>query len=265
MRGVDAWRPGLVTLAVAALAGFVSSNASVLAYDADLGHGPLAAVDWPFEDRLSWTPAVLAPVVFAAATWRLGFRGALIALAGFAIGGPVLFALLSPWSSEPADRLVCCDGVRSLQALSSVIAGVSVLLIVPATTLAVRSMWRRFRPLGVPEQGPAIESPNHTPVRPAVTRDAGAVQLLVLLGWLPTGITAIISGVIVGLLTANVGSALIVVVGGTLLGWISMLLLVFTVGNVLEQNGILGKAGVFESISAAFGILVTIAFAAQAV
>jgi hypothetical protein len=98
----------------------------------------------------------------------------------------------------------------------------------------------------------------------SATRDTGAVQLLILLGWIPTGVAAIISGVFVGLQTGDVGRALVVIVGGTLVGWIAMLVLVFTVGNVLEQNGLLGRAPVFEGISVVLGVLATIAFAAQA-
>jgi hypothetical protein len=101
-------------------------------------------------------------------------------------------------------------------------------------------------------------------VEDSAARDTGAVQLLIFLGWIPTGITAIISGVIVGLQTGNFGSALLVIVGGTLVGWIAMLVLVFTVGHALEQNGLLGRAPVFEGISVVLGILATIAFAAQA-
>ena len=103
------------------------------------------------------------------------------------------------------------------------------------------------------------------PAEVSVRYDPGAMQLLVLLGWVPTGVTAIISGLIVGLWTGNIGSALVVVVGGTLVGWIAALVLVFTVGSFLEQAGLLRKAGVFETLSVVFGIAVTIAFAAQAV
>ena len=103
-----------------------------------------------------------------------------------------------------------------------------------------------------------------TPGDGSGTRDAGAVQLLIFLGWIPTGLTAIISGLFVGLQTGNIGNALIVIVGGTLIGWIAMLVVVFTVGNVLEQNGLLGPVGVFEAICAVLGILATIVFAAQA-
>jgi hypothetical protein len=264
MRRAQANAP-LATLILSAAAGFLSSNASVLAYDADKGYGPLARVDWPVVDELSWAPAVLAVIAFVLATWQLGFRGALIALAGFAIGGPILFNLLSPWSSEPPERLVCCDGVRSLQAFSSAIAGFSVFLVVPAATLAVRRIWRRSHPADIPESRSPIDMTHGGPAEASVRYDPGAMQLLVLLGWVPTGISAIVSGLIVGLRTGNIGSALVVVVGGTLVGWIASLMLVFTVGSFLEQAGLLRKAGVFETLSVVFGIAVTIAFAAQAV
>ena len=265
MKRAAAARAGLVTLTVSALAGFVSSNAAVLAYDARKSHGPLAGVDWPGVSQLSWAPAVLAVIVLAVATWQVGFRGALIALAGFAIGGPILFNLLSPWGSVSAEGLMCWDGARPLQAFSSSIAGFSAFLVIPAATLAIRRMWRRSRPADTPEARAPADMTDHRPADASVRYDPGAIQLLVLLGWVPTGITAIISGVIVGFLTDNVGSALVVVVGGTLVGWIAMLVLVFTVGSFLEQEGLLPKAGVFEAIALVFGMVVTIAFAAQAV
>jgi hypothetical protein len=91
--------------------------------------------------------------------------------------------------------------------------------------------------------------------------EAGFVQLLFLFGWVPTGITALLGGVILGLRTGSIGRAVIVIVGGTVVGWIAMLLLVFTVGWYLEQHGRLGRPGVFESIAVAFGVVVTILFA----
>ena len=165
----------------------------VLAYDAAKGHGPLARADWPLANQLSWAPAVLAVIVFAVATWQLGIRGALLALVGFAIGGPILFNLLSPWSAEPQEALVCCDGVRPLQAFSSSIAGVSVFLLVPVATLAVRRVWRRSRPAAMPELGPPDGMTDHGTADASVRYDPGAIQLLILLGWLPTGVTAIVT------------------------------------------------------------------------
>ena len=253
----------IVILAVSALMGFLGSNASVLAYDAEMGYGPLAHADWPFVDRLSWAPALLGLLVLAAATWRLGVRGALIALSGFAIGGPLSFGILSPWSAEPPERLGCCDAVRPMQALSSAIAAVSLFLVVPAATLAIRRISRRFHPVETLEPGPSPVTTYPKPADRSTPVDAGAVQLLVLLGWMPTGITAILAGVIVGLLTGNVGRAVGVVVGGTLLGWLAMLLLVFTVGNWLEQDGLLPRSGLFEAVAVVFGVVVTIVFAAN--
>ncbi len=105
-------------------------------------------------------------------------------------------------------------------------------------------------------------SAEQTFARESTAQHVRSVQILLFLGWMPTGLTAIISGVIVGFLTGNIGSAVVVVVGGTLVGWIAMLLLIFTVGNDLEQNRSIGRPGVFEAISVVFGIIVTIAFAA---
>ncbi len=105
-------------------------------------------------------------------------------------------------------------------------------------------------------------SAEYASAKESAAQHVRAVQLLLFLGWVPTGLTAIISGVIVGFLTGNIGSALAVIVGGTLVGWIAMLVLVFTVGNDLEQNGSIGRPGVFEAISVVFGVIVTIAFAA---
>ncbi len=251
----------IVILAVSTVMGFLGSNASVLAYDADMGYGPLAHADLPFVDRSSWAPAILGLLVLAAATWRLGFRGAMIAMFGFGIGGPISFGILSPWSAEPPERLGCCDAVRPMQALSSAIAAVSLFLVVPAATLAIRRIWRRFHPVATLEPGPSSAMTYLKPADRSTPVDAGGVQLLVLLGWMPTGITAIFAGVIVGLLTGNVSRAAGVVVGGTLLGWIAMLLLVFTVGNWLEQDGLLPRSGLFEAISVVFGVVVTIVFA----
>jgi hypothetical protein len=87
------------------------------------------------------------------------------------------------------------------------------------------------------------------------------VQLLIFLGWVPTSITALVSGVIVGLHSGSVGRAVITVVGGTVVGWIAMLVLVFTIGWYLQEHHRLGRAGIFEAICVAFGVLVTIAFA----
>lgn len=91
--------------------------------------------------------------------------------------------------------------------------------------------------------------------------DAGLVQLLILLGWVPTGITALVCGVVIGLGKGSLVGAVVAVVAGTLVGWIAILVLVFTVGWYLEQHGRLGRHGIFEATGLAFGVLVTVAIA----
>lgn len=90
------------------------------------------------------------------------------------------------------------------------------------------------------------------------------MQMFIFLGWVPTGIAAVITGVIVGFQTGDIGRAMLVIVGGTLVGWVAMLVVAFTVGHVLEQNGLLGRAPVFEGICLVLGVLAAIAFGAQA-
>ncbi len=139
-------RPWLVALALSSLAGFVSANGAVLGYDASVGHGPLASVGHSLVDlTLRFLPVLLGVLVYAIATWQLGIRGALVTFAGFVVVGPFLFFTLSPWSSEPPERLVCCDGVRSLNTLSTSIFGTLGVLIVPPITLLLRKVWRHSR------------------------------------------------------------------------------------------------------------------------
>jgi hypothetical protein len=54
------------------------------------------------EDGLRVLAIVLAPLVYAVATWRLGVRGALIALVGFVIVGGV--PVLRPLAREFHER-----------------------------------------------------------------------------------------------------------------------------------------------------------------
>jgi hypothetical protein len=138
----------LLALALASLAGFITVAGLVLVYDANAyGYGLLARYDRSSTDALSLALVVLGPVVFAFATWWRGIVGALVALAGFAIIGPWL-ATMTPLSDEPSVRLVCCDGVRSLQLWSALIFGIAGFLIVMPITFVVRWAWRRVRAAG---------------------------------------------------------------------------------------------------------------------
>jgi hypothetical protein len=138
--------PGLLlALALASLAAFVTGAGLVLIYDAEaFGYGPLAGYRGSSTDALRLALLVLGPVLFALATWRLGVVGALVALVGYVIIGPWL-AVMSPLHDEPSVRLVCCDGVRSLQFIGAAIIGIGACLIVTPITLVVRWIWRHSR------------------------------------------------------------------------------------------------------------------------
>ena len=150
-RWTGRWRAWLVALALSSLAGFVEINAAVFHFDTGLDGlvgGPLAGVPAPFDDGLVLLTFVLPPLVFALATWRLGLRGALVALVGFVIVGEYLFFALSPLSTDST-------GVRDLVTYSAIVIGIPVFLIVAPITLAIRWTWRRFRPAGSPDP-PAV-------------------------------------------------------------------------------------------------------------
>jgi hypothetical protein len=67
--------------------------------------------------------------------------------------------------------------------------------------------------------------------------DAGTAQAFIFLGWVPPLITAVIGGVIVALRTGSLGALVMVVIGGTLAGYIASLVILFTVGRSLEHRG----------------------------
>ena len=143
-----AGRRSLVPLAVASVGGFVIWAGTMLVYDANGGQGPLAAIGgWPIARLVSiFCGYVLGPLIYAVATWRLGLRGAVIALAGVGFLGPALF-VNSPWQSVNSEaRYGYYDEGRGWIALGLAIVGVGWFIIVPAITLVVRMIWRRIRP-----------------------------------------------------------------------------------------------------------------------
>ena len=152
--------PWFVALVLASLASFVVSTAAVLRYDT--GYDKLlrdllgAYVPLQIENALPFLYLALTALVVALATWRLGVRGALIALAGFVIVGPFLFFNLSPLSSAPPGR---SDpyGMRELTSYAGIFFGTLAFLIVSPITLAVRWTWRRYRRAGSPDP-PAADS-----------------------------------------------------------------------------------------------------------
>ena len=72
--------------------------------------------------------------------------------------------------------------------------------------------------------------------RASALEDPGTAQAFILLGWIPPLITAAIGGVIVGYRTGTLGALAVVVIGGTLAGYIASLVILFTFGHSLEQG-----------------------------
>ncbi len=135
----------LVVLALASLAGFSLVADLFLTYDANgYGSGALAGFSRASTGLLTQALLVLGLLVFVLATGRLGGRGALVALLGFAIIGPWL-AGASPLHDEPSVRTVCCDGVRSFQPFAGTLVGIGCFVIVVPITLVVRWISRHRR------------------------------------------------------------------------------------------------------------------------
>lgn len=148
-RAATAPRGLLVVLAVAALAGFVLVAQIVFSHNATVyGVGPLAGLSGSQIDVLEWYQVILGCAIFAAATWRFGVVGALVAFAGYAIVGPLL-ADMSPLSDEPSVlsvRTECCDALRGWADGGAALGGVFFLFLVTPITLVARWMWRLLRP-----------------------------------------------------------------------------------------------------------------------
>jgi hypothetical protein len=144
---LGAGRRALVPLAIASIGGFVIWAGTMLVYDANGGQGPLAAIGgWPIARFASiFCGYVLGPLIYAVATWRLGLRGAFIALAGVVFLGPALF-VNSPWQTVNAEaRYGYYDEGRGWIELGLAMFGVGWFLVVPAITLVARMVWRRIR------------------------------------------------------------------------------------------------------------------------
>jgi hypothetical protein len=60
---------------------------------------------------------------------------------------------------------------------------------------------------------------SNKPLMATALEDSGTAQALLLMGWIPPAITALISGVVVAFRTGSLGALAVVVVGGTLVGY----------------------------------------------
>jgi hypothetical protein len=102
-----------------------------------------------------------------------------------------------------------------------------------------------------PEAGTALDDP-------------GTAQVLLFVGWIPPAITSLIAGVIVAFRTGSLGALVVVVIGGTLVGYIASLVVLFTVGHMLEQQGVGRRvANAFVVLDVAVGVVAALVIAAQ--
>ena len=72
---------------------------------------------------------------------------------------------------------------------------------------------------------------------PTALEDPGTGQAFLLLGWIPPAVAAVVGGVMVAFATGNPLALVGVALGGTVVGYITGLLVLFTFGGVLEGVG----------------------------
>lgn len=100
------------------------------------------------------------------------------------------------------------------------------------------------------------------PGEPTVLEDSGTAQVLLFVGWIPPLVAALICGLIVGLRTGSLGALVVVVIGGTLAGYIVSLIILFTVGHSLEQRRVSSwVANAFVVFVVVIGVAAAIAVA----
>jgi hypothetical protein len=98
--------------------------------------------------------------------------------------------------------------------------------------------------------------------------DPGTTQILLFVGWIPPAVAASVSGIILAIRTGNLWALAVVAVGGTVVGYITSLTVLFTIGWYLQRRRVRGwaiRAFVFIDVAAgvvaavAIGILASIA------
>ena len=99
---------------------------------------------------------------------------------------------------------------------------------------------------------------------PTALDDSGTGQALILMGWIPPLVTSLIAGVIVAFRTGSLGALVVVVIGGTLVGYIASLVVLFTFGHMLQQGGVGRRvANAFLVLDIAVGVGAALVIAAQ--
>ncbi len=100
---------------------------------------------------------------------------------------------------------------------------------------------------------------------PTSLDDAGTVQTLLFVGWIPPAVTALIGGVVLGVASGSFQTVLVVGIGGTIVGYVVSLTILFTVGRHLERRRATTRtADAFVKITVAVGVLAAIAVAVLA-
>jgi hypothetical protein len=103
---------------------------------------------------------------------------------------------------------------------------------------------------------------SNRPREATALEDSGTAQVLLFMGWMPPAMTALISGVVVAFRTGSLGALAVVVVGGTLVGYVACLTILFTVGHRLEQRGVSRRvANAFLVLVVAVGVIAALAVA----
>ena len=99
-------------------------------------------------------------------------------------------------------------------------------------------------PLTLAFQQAEVQVPNTTQGQdtgddpaPTALEDPGTGQAFFLLGWIPPAVAAVIGGVMVAFATGNPLAFVGVALGGTLVGYVTGLLVLFTFGGALEGVG----------------------------
>ena len=106
------------------------------------------------------------------------------------------------------------------------------------------------------------ETPDADGARRTVLEDTGTGCAFLLLGWVPPLVAAVVGGVVVWLRTGSLGALGAVVVGGTLAGYVVSVLLLFSIGHLLEQQGVGHRvANAFVMFVLVFGVVAAIAVA----
>ncbi len=98
-----------------------------------------------------------------------------------------------------------------------------------------------------------------------VLDDGGSTQVVRFIGWFPAGVVAAIAGVVIALAEWNLFALPVVLVVGTLLGWLATVILFFSILEFHDKHhlGARVASGLFYSTYLLVGPLVACAVAVR--